>query len=177
MRQIIDNKLRDSLELLAQSNKTVSEIAYAIGFNDSGYFSKCFKLKFGCSPSDYRKRAFSRMGEEEQEKMTAGFVDDVKSKIINHMSSSDFGTIRLADLMNMSTSTLYRRIKSITRKSPGIYLRSIKLDFARDLILQGRNNIGDIAIEAGFEDIRYFNRCFKSEFGLTPSKFLQQSSN
>ena len=48
-------KLKNALELLIQSELTISEIAYKVGFNDPGYFTKCFNKEYGQSPSSFKQ--------------------------------------------------------------------------------------------------------------------------
>lgn len=47
-------RLQQSLEHLAQKELTISEVAWRVGFNNAGWFSKCFYEEFDCTPSDYR---------------------------------------------------------------------------------------------------------------------------
>ncbi len=53
---IVSVKLKRSLELLRNSGKTVSEIAYEVGFSSPSYFAKCFKTQFQISPTEYRQK-------------------------------------------------------------------------------------------------------------------------
>ncbi|GAB6010975.1 hybrid sensor histidine kinase/response regulator [Viscerimonas tarda] len=48
-------RMKKAAELLATTDLNISEISYQVGFNDSLYFSKCFKAQFGKAPSEYRK--------------------------------------------------------------------------------------------------------------------------
>ena len=50
-------RIRCSLKLLENTDMNISEIAYAVGFNDPKYFTKCFRDYFNESPSDYGKRS------------------------------------------------------------------------------------------------------------------------
>ncbi len=52
---ITNIRLKKSAEMLHDSNNNISEVAYAVGFNDPKYFSRIFKKQFGKSPSDYQK--------------------------------------------------------------------------------------------------------------------------
>lgn len=51
------------------------------------------------------------------------------------------------------------------------YYMTIKLDYAKQLIRQTNEPIGEIAHLLSFEDEKYFSKCFKKEFGITPSQF------
>jgi AraC-like DNA-binding protein len=50
---IQDFRLRRAAQLIDKKADTISQIAYQVGFNDQSYFTKCFKKKFGKTPSDY----------------------------------------------------------------------------------------------------------------------------
>ncbi len=52
---ILDMRLKRSVQLLKDSQMTISEVAYQAGFNDAGYFSVCFKKHYGVSPSEFKK--------------------------------------------------------------------------------------------------------------------------
>ena len=54
---LINLRITNSIELLIRSNKNITEIANAVGIEDSLYFSRIFKSHIGMSPSDYRKKA------------------------------------------------------------------------------------------------------------------------
>ena len=49
-------RLKRAAQLLQDSDMTVSEITYTVGFNDLQYFRDCFKKQFGVTPSDYGNR-------------------------------------------------------------------------------------------------------------------------
>jgi len=54
---IMDIRLKRGAQLLEQSDLTVSEISYSIGFNNPKYFSICFKKQFGLTPTEFRKKS------------------------------------------------------------------------------------------------------------------------
>ncbi len=166
-------RLSDAIPMLTNTGMNISEIAYQIGFNDPRYFCKCFKTIYNLSPSEYRDKFREESLEIsiEAEQKTA-FMDEATGKVISNIDDYQFDTLKLADLMNMSKSTLYRRIKESTEKSPGNFVKYIRLIHAKNLINKGKKDIYHIALESGFLDVRYFSKCFKSEFGVTPSKFI-----
>jgi AraC-like DNA-binding protein len=50
-------RLKKAAQMLMQSSLSVSEVAYRVGFNDPGYFSRCFREEFGLSPRDFQKNS------------------------------------------------------------------------------------------------------------------------
>ncbi len=52
---IRDTRLRKAAALLAQGKLSVTEVMYKVGFTTASYFAKCFKEKFGVTPSEYRQ--------------------------------------------------------------------------------------------------------------------------
>ncbi len=48
-------RLKKAAAFIESKEYTISEVAYKVGFNDAGYFTKCFKEKYGCTPSNYLK--------------------------------------------------------------------------------------------------------------------------
>ena len=52
---IRNERLKTAADLLKNKKLSISEIAYTVGFNDLGYFSKCFKEMYHLSPSDYHR--------------------------------------------------------------------------------------------------------------------------
>ena len=67
-------------------------------------------------------------------------------------------------------SQLYRKIKAITEKSTAVFIRSIRLQYAKELLSSHDKSVSEIAYEVGFNDPSWFSRAFKDEFGFSPSE-------
>lgn len=78
----------------------------------------------------------------------------------------------LAQHLNLSQSTLYRKLKSLTGKSATDFIRTIRLEYAARLLKEGRHNIEEVSSMAGFNSHSYFTRSFKEHFGKTPSDYI-----
>lgn len=76
----------------------------------------------------------------------------------------------LADKFYMSTKTMTRQVKELTGMSPVNYLNRLKVLAAREKIQQTDDLIIKIAGECGFENSDYFSKCYKKNFGISPSK-------
>ncbi len=78
----------------------------------------------------------------------------------------------LASHLNLSQSTLYRKLKALTGKSANDFIRTIRLEYAARLLKKGGLNIDEVSAMAGFNSHSYFTRSFKEHFGKTPSEFV-----
>lgn len=75
----------------------------------------------------------------------------------------------IAEGLGMSKSTLTRRLKSLTDKSPIEILSEYRFSLAKKLVERGELSISEIAYSVGFNDPSYFSRRFKELFGVTPT--------
>lgn len=73
----------------------------------------------------------------------------------------------------MSRSNLHVKLKSLTGQSATEFIRTIKLKKSITLLSTCQYNISEVAYMVGFNNISYFNRCFKSLYGITPGEFMQ----
>lgn len=95
-------------------------------------------------------------------------------KIVEEKISDDtFDFDQFALDMATSKSTLHRKLKSLTGLSPGEFIRNVRLKHAVQMLNNNVGNISEIAFAVGFNDPKYFSRCFKIEFGMTPKEFQE----
>ena len=80
----------------------------------------------------------------------------------------------MMDKMNMSHSTLYRKIKGLTGISGNEFIRKIRLKNSLRLLMEEGLNISEAAYASGFNDLGYFRTCFKEEYGMAPSEYIKQ---
>ncbi|UZR96485.1 alpha/beta fold hydrolase [Chondrinema litorale] len=103
------------------------------------------------------------------------FLEEVLHCINDNISNEFFGVDKLCKEIAISERQLQRKLKAITNKSPNQLISSVRLHKAKELIIGQQENIADIAFKTGFSNPSYFSKCFKKEFGLTPSALLQQA--
>ncbi len=89
-----------------------------------------------------------------------------------NITDEQMGIDTLAGYLNLSRSTLHRKLKSLTNKSATDFIRTIRLEYAARLLKDGRDNIDEISAMSGFNSHSYFTRSFKEHFGKTPSEFV-----
>jgi len=81
----------------------------------------------------------------------------------------------LATAMNMSRSSLHRKIKALTSLSSLDFIRVIRLKHAAELLQEGELRINEICDRVGFQSPSYFAKVFQKQFGVTPTEFAQQN--
>jgi signal transduction histidine kinase/ligand-binding sensor domain-containing protein/DNA-binding response OmpR family regulator len=99
------------------------------------------------------------------------FLTNAIKVIENNLLEPEFDVIALSEKLNMSKSSLYRKLKSMTDLSPSDFIRNIRLKQACLLLKNKTITISEVAYAVGFSDPKYFSICFKNEFNTTPSEF------
>ncbi|GAA3554434.1 two-component regulator propeller domain-containing protein [Snuella lapsa] len=102
------------------------------------------------------------------------FLDNIVSQIEEHISESDFSVQSLIDIVNMSQDQLYRKIKALSGLSINHFIRRVRLNKAAKLIAEGRHTISEVVYIVGFNNPSYFTKCFKAEFGMSPSEYISE---
>lgn len=106
--------------------------------------------------------------------MDKRFIDKAIRLIESHISDADYNIDVFNDEMNMSYSTLYRKIKGVTGMSPKEFIRNIRFKYACRLLLEKTATVSEVAFMVGFTDAKYFSISFKKEFGMTPSQYIAE---
>jgi AraC-like DNA-binding protein len=101
------------------------------------------------------------------------FLKQAVTKVEEKLAEENFDFDQFAIDMATSKSTLHRKLKSLTGLSPGEFIRNIRLKHAALMLSKNTGNISEIAFAVGFNDPKYFSRCFKIEFGLTPREYQE----
>ncbi|MGZ2260199.1 helix-turn-helix domain-containing protein [Roseobacter sp. A03A-229] len=106
------------------------------------------------------------------------FLERLTEHVLDHVADQDFGVERLASALAVSQKTLGRRLKEANGQSPASFIRSVRLTFARNLILLDQyNTVAEIAHAAGFSSVSNFTKLYRQEFGETPSKSISLLRN
>lgn len=100
------------------------------------------------------------------------FMDAVISTIEKHLDDPSFEAKILADSLNMSLPTLYRKIKLYSDSSILELTRMVRLKKAAELISMQRYSIREVSEMVGFNDTATFRKRFTEQYGVTPSQYL-----
>ncbi|MBE0652848.1 MAG: helix-turn-helix transcriptional regulator, partial [Bacteroidales bacterium] len=69
----------------------------------------------------------------------------------------------------VSTTQLYRKIKALTGYSPVEFIRIVKLQKAYEMLVERHKSVKEVCYLSGFNNVSYFIKCFKEQFGVTPA--------
>lgn len=107
--------------------------------------------------------------------MDKDFVERFKSLIEAKMGDSELNVEDLGKEMGLSRVQLYRKIKSLTNFAPNELLRMARLKKAASLLASSDMTIAEVGYEVGFTSPSYFTKCYKEQFGESPTEFLKRS--
>ena len=98
------------------------------------------------------------------------FLDKVMKVIEEELSDSEFSINDFCRMLGMSRTSVYNKIKTLTGQGPNDFIRIVRLNKAKELLVSRKYSIGEVANMVGFSDPKYFSTCFKKQFGTSPSK-------
>ena len=100
------------------------------------------------------------------------FLKKLDEEILKNITDSDLSVESLAEIMNMSRSTLYRKIKDISNLSPNELINIVRLKRAAELLLNENFKMYEIAEKVGYKSQTSFGRNFQKHFSMTPSEYI-----
>lgn len=92
-------------------------------------------------------------------------------------ANMDNGDLVVDDLVKdlaVSRSVFFKKLKAITGLAPIEFIREIRIKRSAQLIETGEYNMTQISFMVGINDSRYFSKCFKQQFGMTPTEYKEQ---
>lgn len=105
------------------------------------------------------------------------FVEKFKALVEAKMGDSTLNVEDLGKDMGLSRVQLYRKIKSLTNYAPNELLRMARLKRAASLLASSGLTVAEIGYEVGFTSPSYFTKCYKEEFGESPTEFLRRKKS
>jgi AraC-like DNA-binding protein len=100
------------------------------------------------------------------------FMQKAIEIVEKNISNFEFSAEDFAEQIGMSRSNLHVKLKALTNQSTTEFIRIVRLKKAIELLSAYKYNISEVSYMVGFNSISYFNRCFKQQYGTTPTEFL-----
>jgi signal transduction histidine kinase/ligand-binding sensor domain-containing protein/DNA-binding response OmpR family regulator len=119
---------------------------------------------------------FSRIGnmdsvEEALNPVDRRFLERTTEIVKENLGNEKFNVKLFCFLLGMSRTQLNRKMSALTGHSPNQFIRSMRLKEAARLIKEEMNSVSEAAYTSGFNNLSYFSKCFKEEFGKLPSEY------
>jgi AraC-like DNA-binding protein len=124
---------------------------------------------------DKYKNVITQESHESIESYDQKLLKKAIALVEEHMSDTQLSVEKMAEEMNMSRTSLHRKIKSITGFPPSELIRSIRLRKAAHLIVNRVDSVTQIALMVGFDDYSHFSKSFKKHFGVAPSGYEEHT--
>lgn len=103
------------------------------------------------------------------------FIATVKKHVEDNLDNPSFNVDVLCNLLNMSRTSFYNKIKALTDESPADYIRVIRLKRAAQLLKEQKHSVTEVAEMTGFSDAKYFREVFKKHFEVSPSQYAKEN--
>lgn len=107
----------------------------------------------------------------------AAFLTHINKCILDNMDDQRFDANALSNAMTMSRAQLLRRLKSLTGNSPGFYIKTMRLEKAKELLETSDLSVSEAAFKTGFGTLSNFSKVFSEKYGMTPSQFRRINPN
>lgn len=101
------------------------------------------------------------------------FLEKMTGIVIANIENSEFSIHDLREEMAMSRTNLFNKIQALTGNNPSNFVRTVRLKYAAQLLLQPHQSIKDICFQCGFSSPAYFTKTFRELFGQTPLEYIE----
>ncbi|MFA5046099.1 MAG: two-component regulator propeller domain-containing protein [Paludibacter sp.] len=127
----------------------------------------------------HKHYASSELGEElktdtdlvvpERDKQFLQLLEDLLEE---HLTNPDFSVDEFAQLANTGRTLFFRKIKYLTGYTPNDFIRIRRMKKAAELLKTYKYNVSEVSYMVGINDPFYFSKCFKAQFGCSPSRYI-----
>jgi AraC-like DNA-binding protein len=124
----------------------------------------------------YASSPLSHLKSVAHNKVDEEFIKKLDDIIDQNMADTNLSVESLADILHMSRSTLYRKIKDISNLSPNELINNARLKKAAELLLSGKYKVYEIAEIVGYNSQSSFSRNFQKSFSMSPSDFINNGN-
>lgn len=175
----------DFIPVILLTAKTAIESKIeALGYGADDYVTKPFEPEYlrarvhnilvqrSQLEQSYRERLM-RLEPQKGDDSISGdaFLAKLLSVMDKQMDNNALTVDDLVDEMNMGRTVFFNKLKSMTGLSPVEFIREIRVKRAAQLLEEKKYNITEVTYMVGMNDSRYFAKCFKSTYGITPSEY------
>jgi len=189
-RKIKENKETCHIPVLLLTAKDSQEqIAEGYAVGADSYVTKPFDIELLLSQTarliqnrelireKYRTQNFMVEVQNSLSSRDEEFLQNVRRILEANISDPELNVNNLSHQMNLSTTQLYRRVKELTGYSPVEFIRIVKLQKAYSLLNTRSHTVKEVCYLTGFNNMSYFIKCFREQFGTTPAHFRDKGQH
>lgn len=104
------------------------------------------------------------------------FMEELYRLMEDELANSELDIVRITEMLRISRTKFYYKIKGLTGETPAAFFRTYKLNRATQLLVTGRYNISEVANLTGFSTQAHFATLFKKQFGMTPTEYAETNN-
>ena len=102
------------------------------------------------------------------------FLQKAIDVVETNIADPDLDIERFASEIGVSRMQLYRKLNALTEMTVKEFVRNIRLKRAAQLLVQKKMNVSEVAYAVGFKDLSHFRKCFRQEFGMSSSEYIEK---
>ena len=103
------------------------------------------------------------------------FLSQTNEIMEKNLANAHFTVDQLAELLHISSSGLFAKVKNLTGLTPNKLILLMRLKKSTELLLENKYRVSEICYMVGFNSPSYFAKCFQKQYGMPPKDFLQSS--
>ena len=125
---------------------------------------------------DFKNQLVFEVKELNYTSVDEDFLQRAIECVNRHLEDCEFDQPQFVEEMGTSKSTLYKKLKSLTGLNTSAFIRNIRLKAACQIMEEksGSIRVSELAYVVGFNDPKYFSSCFKKEFGMLPTEYMER---
>lgn len=170
--------------ILLTAKTATSDMIEGIGTGADAYITKPFDLKHLEVSIEkiietrrklyqrYSQDVFIIPSESTNNELDKKFLENIVDYIERNVADNNLSVENLASHLLMSRTNVYRKIKALTGQTATEFIRIARLKMSLKFIEDGQLNISEIAYKVGFSSPGYYAKCFKDQYGKSPSDFI-----
>jgi AraC-like DNA-binding protein len=122
----------------------------------------------------FQQRVEIRPSEVAVRSLDEEFIQKAVKVVEENLANAEYTVEELSDAMSMSRVYLYKKILSMTGKTPIEFIRIIRIRRGADLLQKSQLTVSEIAYQIGFNNPKYFTKLFKEEFEMLPTEYRKR---
>jgi YesN/AraC family two-component response regulator len=126
------------------------------------------------SQKQFQKHFEVKASEVQITSLDEKLIQKAISEVERNIANKDFSVEEMSRLLGMSRVLLYKKLLSLTGKTPIEFIRTIRLQRAAQLLEKSQYTVSEIAYQVGFNNPKYFARYFKEQYNMLPSAYASE---